>query len=216
MLDFSVLPFICVSVAHYSNDMVAVPRRDRSALRWSRLGLHSGMLFLVWLLLSGHYDAFHLALGVLSVGLVVLLNRRDYIRDNASSHERNGLHLLQWVGYIAWLSMEMILSAAFVVRCVLSPRMPIQPQLIQFESEQPNDLAKVILGNSITLTPGTLTVDIDGNRFLVHALSDPTAEGLIDGQMQTKVARLFVGNPGRMVFDVRRDQGKLASRRYYG
>jgi multicomponent Na+:H+ antiporter subunit E len=75
--------------------------------------------------------------------------------------------------------------------------------MVRFKSRQPGDLARVILGNSITLTPGTQTIMIDGDEYLVHALTPTTAEGLLGGTMQTKVARLFVDQPADMVTESR-------------
>ncbi|MEX1099024.1 MAG: Na+/H+ antiporter subunit E, partial [Bacteriovoracaceae bacterium] len=63
-------------------------------------------------------------------------------------------------------------------------------------------MAKVVLGNSMTLTPGTLTLDIEDDRFLIHALTRETAQVLIDGPMPRKVARLFVNETGEMMTSI--------------
>ena len=159
-------------------------------------------LMVLWVLLSGHYDVFHIGLGVLSVVLVIAMNRyrAPLLKDSPESVPRWSRVIL----YIPWLTVEMIKSALYVAKIVLSPSMPISPCLIRFKSEQPNEIAKVILGNSITLTPGTLTIDIGEQEFLVHALTETTAQGLLNETMQTKVARLFTDEPKNMVFDARR------------
>ena len=164
---------------------------------------------LIWLFLSGHYDLFHILLGVASVVLILLMNRP---REPASSQLLQAMRWGRVLLYLPWLIKEMVLSALYVMRVVLAPRMPLNPHLIRFKSEQPNDVAKVILGNSITLTPGTLTIDINQQEFVVHALTYPLATGLLNETMQTKVARLFTDNPGKMVFDTRTTQSgrKLA------
>jgi multicomponent Na+:H+ antiporter subunit E len=72
--------------------------------------------------------------------------------------------------------------------------MPIEPALVSFESSLTTDLARVLLGNSITLTPGTLTVEIDGNRFLVHGIVESGATGPVIDEMQRKIAEML-GEP---------------------
>jgi multicomponent Na+:H+ antiporter subunit E len=174
-----------------------------SALR--RYLVEGVVLMALWLLLSGHYDAFHIALGLLSVGLVIGINRRPppvICRDDPAEAR---LRLRRLALYIPWLFLEMVLSSLHVARVVLSPRPPLSPRMVRFKSRQPGDLARVILGNSITLTPGTLTIMIDGDEYLVHALTPTTAEGLLGGTMQTKVARLFVDQPADMVTESRSD-----------
>ncbi len=179
--------------------------RDGSSNRsrhtwWPGIALKSAALMLVWLFLSGHYDLFHILLGVVSVILILAMNRpRESDAPQLLQSIRWGRVLL----YVPWLIKEMVLSALHVVRVVLAPRMPLDPHLVRFKSFQPNDVAKVILGNSITLTPGTLTVDIGQQEFLVHALTHKLATGLLNGTMQTKVASLFTDHPGEMVCDVR-------------
>ncbi len=162
------------------------------------------LLMALWLPLSGHYDAFHVALGVLSVGFILWVNRRIRALPVAPNQvpARFELHALRLLAYFVWLPVQIFFSAVYVARVVLARDLPIQPQLVRFRSAQPNAFAQMILGNSITLTPGTLTVDLEGDEFLVHALTADTARGLVDGTMQTKVARLFEDAPGPMVFDV--------------
>lgn len=177
---------------------------------WTATALKAGALMLSWLVLSGHYDLFHLLLGVGSVLLILAMNRR---RESASAQMLTSTRWLQLLSYLPWLIKEMVLSALHVARVVLSPHMRLDPCLVRFRSEQPNEVAKVILGNSITLTPGTLTVDIDGEEFLVHALTRTLAGGLLDQTMQEKVASLFTDCPGRMVFDDYTDHGERTLQR---
>ena len=157
----------------------------------------------LWLMLSGIYDGFHVSLGVISVTVVLILSRRSNTRPTVFVDADQTLHWGRIFLYFPWLVKEMVLSGLHVARVVLMPRMPLNPSLIRFKSAQPNDVARVVLGNSITLTPGTLTVDMGPQEYLVHALTDATAAGLLDGKMQTRVARLFVNETENMVFDIR-------------
>jgi multicomponent Na+:H+ antiporter subunit E len=170
---------------------------------WRGFGWHGLALFAVWLVLSGHYDLFHLSLGLLSVGMVLWINRRILPGRTPGSPARR-LRAGRLTLYLAWLLWQMVLAGLHVARVVLTPRMPIHPRLIRFTSRQPNEVAQVILGNSITLTPGTLTLEIEGDTFLVHSLTETTAGGLVSGDMQRRVARLYCDHPDEMVFDVER------------
>ena len=68
----------------------------------------------------------------------------------------------------------------------------IRPQIIRFKTSLTSDLSKVTLGNSITLTPGTITMEIDDGEFYVHALSDKVARDLLTGEMERRVAHVFL------------------------
>lgn len=176
-----------------------VPAKKKHANRWRLVSIEAAFLFVLWLLLSGHYDLFHLLLGVFSVLLVIVINRDG---NPIEGVENVPIKIRRLLAYLPWLAKEMIKSSLHVARVVLSPRMPIDPMMVRFKSNQPNDFARVILANSITLTPGTLTVELSADQFLVHALTKNTAEGLVESTMQTKVARLFTDKPEKVVFDV--------------
>ena len=150
------------------------------------------LLILFWVLLSGKYDFFHLLLGAASIIIVVLINRRIisldlYYQERGVSAFR--IHRL--ILYIPWLIWEIILSSVQVAVIILSPKMPINPSMIRFKVNLPNMTSKVILGNSISLTPGTLTIDIEGDEFLVHALSDDSFELISSGELPDYVSNLF-------------------------
>ncbi len=144
-------------------------------------------LFATWLLLSGIYIPFIIGLGVLSCVICVFVAYRMDVID----HESMPIHLSRrYPGYLLWLIKEIILSNFEVTKCILARRMPIQPQLFRTKVTQSNELGMVIYANSITLTPGTFTVDIDGDEFLVHALTDGTAAGVMSGEMDGRVTAL--------------------------
>jgi multicomponent Na+:H+ antiporter subunit E len=147
----------------------------------------------IWLILSGHYDVIHISYGIGCTVFVVWFNSR--MRNIClAGHEACGetrIRLGALVLYIPWLVWQILLAAAHVAKAVLHPKMPINPSLIKFNTNLPNVIAKVILANSITLTPGTITVNLYGDEFLVHSLTGETAEGLVCGDMQKKVAKLY-------------------------
>lgn len=151
------------------------------------------VLFGLWLVLSGHYDFFHITAGFFSALFVSLIHlrlnkylfyREKFVRENPISYRRLVL-------YIPWLIGEIILASLQVAYLVLHPQVPVEPCLIRFRADLPNTAARVILGNSITLTPGTLTVRVEGDVFLVHALTEASAAAIKDGTLPGKVAWLY-------------------------
>jgi multicomponent Na+:H+ antiporter subunit E len=96
-----------------------------------------------------------------------------------------------------------VISSLQVAYAVLRPKMPIDPALVRFKTKLPNLESRVILGNSITLTPGTITIQIDGDEFLVHALMDVSQSGILDGSLPTQVAKLYERTPEQVVQQVK-------------
>jgi multicomponent Na+:H+ antiporter subunit E len=101
--------------------------------------------------------------------------------------------------YVPWLIWQIVLSSLLVAVVVVHPKMPIQPRLIRFRTHLPHDLARMTLATSITMTPGTITLDVQGDEFLVHALTEKSAQSLMpiqeEGSMQSQVLSLY--NPAR-------------------
>jgi multicomponent Na+:H+ antiporter subunit E len=144
-------------------------------------------MYALWLLLSGHYTPLLLALGVASCILVVGIAARLDVID----HEAVPLQLsFGWFGYIAWLGKEITKSNWDVARIVLDPKLPISPTMVWVPLTQRTDVGKVIYANSITLTPGTVSVEIEGNRILVHAITRAVAEGVESGEMDRRITRI--------------------------
>ena len=145
------------------------------------------VLFIVWLLLSGHYEPLTLSFGVFSCALVVVITQRMDVIDR----EGHPIHLT-WnaLTYWPWLLWEIAKANVDVGRRVLSPDMPISPTMIRVKTSQKSDLGRVIYANSITLTPGTIAVDVTGGEILVHALSREAARDLEEGAMDRRVARM--------------------------
>jgi multicomponent Na+:H+ antiporter subunit E len=162
------------------------------------------MLF--WLLLSGLYDLMHISFGVFSVILVMFMNyplrRRLFAMEEERSATLSFSRLQRLSFYIPWLLWQIIVSSIQVAYVVLHPRCPIDPALLRFKTKLKNVSSKVILGNSITLTPGTITLEIEEDQFLVHALMDISSTGIIDGSLPGQVAKLYEREPGQVVGDV--------------
>ena len=142
-----------------------------------------------WLIFSGHFDTFHISLGVVCAALVSFFSYDLFFPALSSS--RKLLKAWRFLQYIPWLLYQVLLANLHVVYLVLFPD-EIRPQLIRFKTTLTSDLAKVTLGNSITLTPGTMTMDIADSEFSVHALSDKVAKDLLSGEMERRVAHVFL------------------------
>jgi multicomponent Na+:H+ antiporter subunit E len=142
-------------------------------------------LFAFWLLLSGYFTAFLLAAGAACAFAVVWFAHRMDVAD----HEGHPIHVgpAIWL-YWPWLLKEIVKSAWDVSRIIVHPRLPISPTLVRFRPLQKTDVGLVIHANSITLTPGTITIEARPGSFLVHALTRSGAEGVVGSEMDRRVA----------------------------
>ncbi len=145
-------------------------------------------LALFWLLLSGMFTPFLLAAGAGSALAVTLLARRMGLLDHEGHPVRLAWRVVLF--YWPWLLKEIVKSAWDVSRRILDPRLPISPTLVEFAPSQRTDLGLVIHANSITLTPGTIAVEVEPGRFLVHALTAEGAAGLAGSEMDRRCAAL--------------------------
>lgn len=147
------------------------------------------ILFVFWVVFSNHFDSLHLGLGVVCCALVAVLSH-DLLFPNAQS--------LSWLRqvwrfclYIPWLLREIVAANFHVVYLVFRPGQ-IRPQVIRFRTRLKSDMARVAFGNSITLTPGTITLDIQDGEFHVHALSEKAAQSVVTGDMESRVRQVFL------------------------
>lgn len=144
------------------------------------------VLFAFWVVLSGFFTPFLLGAGVGSAIAVVWLLHRMRVADQESLP----LHLApRALWYWPWLMKEIGKSAWDVTKLVVQPSMPIEPTLVRFRPSQRTPIGLCTHANSITLTPGTITVDIDADGFLVHALTAAGAEGVVGSEMDRRVSR---------------------------
>ena len=148
------------------------------------------MLIAFWALLSGKFDTFHLSLGVIC-SLIVAYLSHDLLFANVRVGDGR-IIAKRFLRYIPWLMREIVTANFYVAYLALSPRMPIDPQIITFRTKLESDISWVTLANSITLTPGTITIDIEDREFMVHALDSKVAGDLDTGEMEDRVAHIFM------------------------
>ncbi len=127
------------------------------------------LLAVLWLLMSGIYKPLILSFGAASVAIVVwVLARMDKVDGDSLEWRLKPTALL---GYFLWLMKEIAKANWAVTKVILSPRMHLRQHLFAVPVSQRTDIAQVAFANSITLTPGTITIETEPGRFLVHALS---------------------------------------------
>ena len=141
----------------------------------------------VWYLWSGHNEPHLLVIGALSVLLCLWIVHRMGIDDEEGAPAELGLRPLV---YLPWLTKEIVVSNIEVTKTILSPEMDLKRNMIEVGAHQQSELGRVILANSITLTPGTVSVKMEGDRILVHALSFEGAEEDLSGEMGRRICQL--------------------------
>ncbi|MFT5573867.1 MAG: multicomponent Na+:H+ antiporter subunit E [Cryomorphaceae bacterium] len=139
-----------------------------------------------WLLWSGLYKPVLLGLGAFSCALCVYLaNRMGFYR------EVSGLHVIPKLPrYWAWLLVEIIKSSFEVAKIVLDPKLPISPTVVEIDALPEGPIGQAILGNAITLSPGTVTLDVYEGRLRVHCLTSKGAQELLAGEANRRTAAL--------------------------
>lgn len=156
--------------------MTAAPRR---------FFLKTTAFFVIWLFVSGQTQLYYVVLGLICSAAVALVDMRR------SAAPRHVFPWIRFMWYLPWLTWRVILSACHVSRLILSPSLPIDPQLIRYPTRLRDHAALTLLGNSITLTPGTVTVEITPRELVVHAIDGPSSTDLTSKALEDHVARVF-------------------------
>ena len=159
--------------------------------------LKTALLFSFWIALSGELDGFHLTLGLISALAVACATRRLYqLPPRLMPPEDFARIPIRWrhfLTYWIWLCLQIFRSAIQVAKLVLHPRLPIAPRVVRIADDLPHPMARLTLAHSITLTPGTVTIECDDRGMEVHALDADAAQSLEGdgGQMARRVQKLF-------------------------
>ena len=164
------------------NKKIETKGQDRDLAHAISLSL---VLFATWLLLSGIYDALPLLiLGVISVIVVVSISKRMGVIDNEGHPVHLGSRILI---YWPWLLLEIMKSNLDVARRMISATPDISPIMVRVPTDLRSDLGRVVYANSITLTPGTVSVVVDRDSIVVHALTGDGAAAVQAGDMERRV-----------------------------
>jgi multicomponent Na+:H+ antiporter subunit E len=156
------------------------------------------ILFSGWLLLSGKFDLFHMALGVISCTLVTVISGDLFFREKQIGLKRRLGEAMRFVVYCFWLLYQIVIANFHVVALALSPKFMannFHAHIFTFKTSLKGEFAKFVLANSITLTPGTVTIRIYKDNFIIHAISKKAA-GDLEGtksmsEMERRVAWVF-------------------------
>jgi len=181
---------------HKKTDTTTAARHKTA--RWTVIFTEFIVLFIFWIILSGRLQLKYLLIGMFASALVTYLTN-DFIFSSQSDEKEIGLRYIfksiwGFLVYLPWLIFAIIKANILVASIILKPRMPIDPAFIKFESKMSKKVSLVTLANSITLTPGTVTVELVGGKYVVHSLVHECAEDLEKGVMQNKVAKVFNDN----------------------
>ncbi|MCF0142653.1 MAG: Na+/H+ antiporter subunit E [Parasporobacterium sp.] len=165
---------------------------NRFWLAWTKLLL---LLLALWFIMSGIFETKFIIFGVASC-LLIALSCLKVLKINACRTDKvyiiMSTDIFRVLSYMGWLIKELVKAALYVARVVTFERGKLNPQIVWFKADYDNPIARVVLANSITLTPGTITIDImDNGVYAVHALTDELAQGVLDGSMQQMVARAY-------------------------
>lgn len=145
------------------------------------------LLYGFWILLSGFFTPFLLTAGFFcSLGVAMLCQRLGLL----DAEDRGLRWNLKPLGFLVWLIVEIVKSSWLVTRIILHPALPISPTLVRFRPSQTSALGLVVHANSITLTPGTYTIEASATEFLVHGLTSSGADNDVDSETDRRVCAL--------------------------
>lgn len=153
------------------------------------------LLMLTWCAFSGLFDLYHLLLGALASAWVAAVSTHIALSQPANHRPVSRLELaVGLAGYLVWLMGEIFKANLQVLKLsfATSVEKQISPQVVEFRTCLPDDFSRFMLAHSITLTPGTVTVRVDGDRFIVHALTKEMAAA-VPGDMEQRLLKLFGG-----------------------
>jgi multicomponent Na+:H+ antiporter subunit E len=166
-----------------------------------------GLSYLFYLVIGGFAGTFDYVTGAVSAAIVSAV-LSGIMFDRPVRPLRTGRTLLRWLVYVPLLLWEITKANVEVAILVLHPSLPIEPSMEKFQPAVPGSLPVTTLANSITLTPGTITVDVRGNDFYIHALTGSAREALFDGGLERAVRFVFYGREAARIATPReRGQG---------
>lgn len=146
------------------------------------------LLALFWLMLSGYYQPLLLSFGIVSILIVVYVLYRMDLTDNEPKPVASGVRIVR---YFAWLAVEIIRSSVHVTKLVWGNPKNLSPSLAKISAHDVPEKVRVLYANSITLTPGTLSVDLEDGEITVHALQKQSIEELKQGGMENKITAIW-------------------------
>jgi len=151
---------------------------------YTLLALKTGLFTLIWCVLANCWESPQVAMGAGAALAVAWLNTEQ-------TGSRVSLRVFRMLRYCLWLAGSIFRSGCHLSLLILNPRLPINPKMIRHRCELSNDSSAVLLGNSITLTPGTITVELDSHDLIVHTIDDSSAADVTDRHIERQIDGLF-------------------------
>jgi multicomponent Na+:H+ antiporter subunit E len=150
------------------------------------------IFFATWIIWSGLFDAWHLSLGAISSALVAYMSH-DLLFRSEKLQRSQLKELSRFMQYLPWLFYQIFLANIHIVKLAFHPRMydRIDPHIIKFRTKLKKDFSLVTFANSITLTPGTVTVLIKDGYYYVHAI-DMKVAGDLPGEMEKRCGHIYM------------------------
>lgn len=153
------------------------------------------VLFAFWMILAGRTEVKFIVYGILTSVITAWITYPLLLvssKDGSKKFFVFGISVFKMLRYSLWLLWQLVLANIDVAKATTSQNLDINPQIVRFYFRSENPMAAVVLADSITLTPGTVTINVtDDGLFEIHALTDGAAAGVLDGSMQKQVAKLF-------------------------
>ena len=147
------------------------------------------ILFGFWISLAASFRLDEMVVGLASVILVMAMTHHLFFRDEELP-KRGGFQFINWMKLLLHLAVEIVNANIAVAKLVLNPKMKIQPHIFTHKTKLKTDVLKVLFANSITLTPGTLTIDIIGDELVIHALTNEAQQDLESGSLEAPFLKL--------------------------
>ncbi len=166
-------------------------------------------LLVFWLALSGRLDPVFVTLGVISAALLTPVSEHLITTVLGRREERPRINLLALASYLLWLVSRIPPAGVSVAATVMHPRRAPRPGVVRFRTGLSSPAARTLLANSITLVPGTMTINVEDGRFTVHAFDPPSTADLASAAMQRRIARVFglePDDPPKMEWDPIHDE----------
>lgn len=160
-------------------------------MRILRLLLLFTLLMAFWLLLSGRFDPHLVASGLITSAVITLASAPLLERTigPAATHPR--VRLLPAVPLIGWVLWRMLLSALQLARIVLDPRLPPEPGIVRFRTDLTSPAARTVLSTAITLVPGTMTLEVEGDVLTIHTFTPDAVSDFASAELQNRIAKVF-------------------------
>jgi len=158
------------------------------------------LMMLFWVLMSGKFDPFHLTLGVISAAIVTWISTELLFQEKSKPLGARLTEAWRFFLYCFWLVWQIILANFHVIYLSLGPkpiRETLSPRIFTFKTTLRSEFARFVLANSITLTPGTVTIRVHKDIFYVHAITEKAAGDLASAEiseMERRVAHVFENN----------------------